>query len=203
MTRMTVNVTRPLIDRATQRDSRHCMIAEAIQADHEHFRNVSVDLATIRWTNPRTGKRYVALTPEPAAAALVAFDQGEAVEPFAFPMETIQVTASRKAIETMAEAQAAGRKRPRTAPRGVRSLTVGEDGRARIAGGETIPRGHLGGSAAVKAANHAARREATARLEQAEATDADLFPAPVPEAASNVRRSQARYRQYGRRVLKP
>lgn len=198
MTRITVNVTGPLIERATQRDSRHCMIAEAIQAENPHFKNISVDLSTIRWTNPRTRKRYIALTPEPAAAALVEFDQGRTVEPFTFPVETIQSTPVLVAVETTAEAQADGRRHPRKRRgpkgRGGRELKVSpSDGRARIEGGEPLRTGHLAGGAIPPAAADVRRAEAR---EAAAAT-------VVAEGASNVVRSQSRFRQYGRRLLKP
>jgi len=68
------------------------MIAEAIKRDHPHYERVMVDLATIRWSNPTTNKRYVALTPESAAYGLVEFDQGHEVEPFAFTAHVVQVT---------------------------------------------------------------------------------------------------------------
>ena len=57
-----VKITRELIERATQRDSRHCMIAEAIKAANPRYLNISVDLQTIRYTDPRTRKRYTCLT---------------------------------------------------------------------------------------------------------------------------------------------
>jgi hypothetical protein len=71
-----VKVTRELIERATQRDSRHCMIAEAIKAANPRYLNIAVDLQTIRYTDPRTRKRYTCLTPQTAGHALVEFDQG-------------------------------------------------------------------------------------------------------------------------------
>jgi hypothetical protein len=139
-----VSVTAPLIERATQRDSRHCMIAEAITAARPTFRNVIVDLATIRWTNPRTGKRYIALTPEAAAMALVAFDQGKQVDPFDLALTPIQSTPSTRSKETSAEARAAGRKYPRReAPSRTRKLTTDSKGRPKIEGGDPLPTGHL------------------------------------------------------------
>lgn len=139
-----VSVTQPLIERATQRDSRHCMIAEAITAARPEFQRVMVDLATIRWTNPRTGKRYIALTPEKAAVALVAFDQGEEVEPFDLNLVPIQITSGRKVVETRAEAEAAGRKVPRkSSTRSRRKVSVDTKGQPTIEGGVPLPAGEL------------------------------------------------------------
>jgi hypothetical protein len=144
MTTLKVTVTAPLIERATQRDSRHCMIAEAILAARPDFRHVMVDLATIRWTNPRTAKRYVALTPEKAAVALVAFDQGHEVEPFDLSLTPIQSTPTVKQTETKAEARDAGRLFPsREQARGKRKVKVDGNGQPTIEGGAPLPMGEL------------------------------------------------------------
>ncbi len=76
------------------------MIAEALTTAHPHFTFVLVDLATIRWSNPKTGKRYVCLTPEVAARELVRFDQGEPITPFSFGLKPIQVTPRQVVIES-------------------------------------------------------------------------------------------------------
>jgi hypothetical protein len=129
-----VHVTEALIDRATERDSRHCMIAEAIQLARPHFRGVMVDLQTIRWSNPRTRKRYICLTPENAARALVAFDQGDAIDPFSVSLRPIQVTDSIRALPS--EEGKPRRKRPS------RHRELQPDGRT-VHGGQPLPTGHL------------------------------------------------------------
>ncbi len=149
MTTLKVSITTPLIERATERDSRHCMIAEAILAARPDFRQVIVDLATIRWTNPRTKKRYIALTPERAAVALVAFDQGQEIEPFDLSLDPIQTTpVESKKRESVAEAQAAGRtiatrKTISLNAQGSRVMKVDAEGRPKIEGGAVLPTGHL------------------------------------------------------------
>jgi hypothetical protein len=172
MASMKVAVTPELVERAVQRDSRHCMIAEAIKAQNPHFTKILVDLQTIRWSNPKTGKRYVCLTPEVAAAALVRFDQGEAIEPFDFSLKTTQIT------PTTTVAAKTGGHGPKTL-----------DGQLTIHGGLPTRTGHLGGGSDVHAADRAAKREQAAS------------PAPVSGDESNVKRSTSRYRQYGRRIL--
>jgi hypothetical protein len=118
------------------------MIAEAIKEQNPHFERILVDLQTIRWTNPRTGKRYVCLTPEVAGAALVAFDQGHGIEPFAFSVRTTQITPTAKVAR-------------RTGGHGPKQL----DGQMTIHGGRPTRTGHLGGGSSVKAADKAAKRE--------------------------------------------
>lgn len=175
------NVTQALVDRATKRDSRHCMIAEAIQAARPDYKNVTVDLATIRWTNPRTGKRYVALTPQEARVALVAFDQGHEVQAFELTVTPIQATPTSKPT---GERAANGRLKRSQAGRGQQQLTE----RGTIVGGEPLPEGHLRGGANVTSANAAAKRERER-------------PQPTGDE-SNVELSSRRYRQYGLAQLK-
>lgn len=89
-----VIVTEDIIEAAIPRDSSHCMIAEAIKKAFPGARNVSVDLQTIRFTDPEKPLRYTYLTPRPAAVALVNFDSGEKPEPFAVRLHGAHVTAS-------------------------------------------------------------------------------------------------------------
>lgn len=82
--RVKVIVTQEIIDNACRRDSSHCMIADAIKAavPSSHFR--SVDVATIRFTDPEKRMRFIWLTPRIAQEKLVQFDQGKKVQPFSF-----------------------------------------------------------------------------------------------------------------------
>lgn len=61
-------------DKARQSDSGGCLIADRIK--EQGYTSVSVDMATIRFTDPETGMRYTYLTPEQAQYILLAFDQG-------------------------------------------------------------------------------------------------------------------------------
>jgi len=47
-----VAVDRPAIDIAIRNDSRHCLIAEAIKLAYPKFTHISVDLQTIRFSDP-------------------------------------------------------------------------------------------------------------------------------------------------------
>ncbi len=86
--RMAVSVTAEDIGAAVPKDSAHCMIADAIKRQLPHTRNVSVDLATIRWTDPSTGMRITYLTPGVAQERLLQFDEGVELEPFTFRLPT-------------------------------------------------------------------------------------------------------------------
>jgi len=70
------HVTDEILDRAMRKDSRACAIALAIEAARPGLKNVSVDLATIRYTDPKSGKRYIHLTPGIAVHTLTAQDRG-------------------------------------------------------------------------------------------------------------------------------
>lgn len=104
--RVTVSIDETMIDNAIRRDSRHCMIAEAIQALLPGMTSVTVDVSTIRFSDPKKRLRYVYYTPPRAAWAIVHFDQGIKPDAFTFNLRnasTITRTASGK--RPAAEAQ--------------------------------------------------------------------------------------------------
>lgn len=79
---VTLEVTRTIIEASRQQDSRHCMIATAVKMAVPNARFVSVDVQTIRFTDPVKRLRYTYLTPRVAQVALVNFDMGDLPEPF-------------------------------------------------------------------------------------------------------------------------
>src|SRR5258708_3241340 len=60
------------------------IIAEAVRAARPDVRNVSVDLSTIRWTDPKTGRRVKFATPIVLRDALLSLAGGVAPQPFRF-----------------------------------------------------------------------------------------------------------------------
>jgi hypothetical protein len=92
--RVTIEVTQEVIDTSTQRDSSHCMIADALAKAVPNAKFISVDLATIRFTDLAAGRRYIYLTPRKAQEALLAFDQGEKPEPFTLRIAGAHVLAT-------------------------------------------------------------------------------------------------------------
>lgn len=89
--RVTVVVTKDIIDRSEERDSSHCMIAEAVKQAVPNAQKVSVDLQTIRFTDPEKRLRYIYLTPRQAQIALILFDQGKHNDPFTVFLRGAQV----------------------------------------------------------------------------------------------------------------
>jgi hypothetical protein len=89
-----VEVTEETISHAAKRDSQHCMIADAVRAAFPDAKAISVDLATIRFTDPRKGLRYTYLTPRMAQVELVKFDQGIKTQPFKFRLRAAHVSRS-------------------------------------------------------------------------------------------------------------
>lgn len=71
-----IAITQEQYDRAVQSDSGGCLIADAIRAQYPKLNHVSVDMATIRVTDPDRDQRYIYLTPPAAQHALLSFDQG-------------------------------------------------------------------------------------------------------------------------------
>lgn len=85
--RVTVNVSQDVIDVATRRDSSHCMIADAVKLAVPNASAISVDLASVRWTDRSKGLRYIYLTPRIGQLNLLRFDQGDVdIEPFKFEL---------------------------------------------------------------------------------------------------------------------
>ena len=60
------------------------LIAAAIRAARPEVRNIAVDLGTIRWTDPKTGRRVAFATPRVVRDALLALAGGAVPQPFRF-----------------------------------------------------------------------------------------------------------------------
>lgn len=95
-----IRVTNDHIAPAVRRDSSHCMIQIAIEQQIPNAKAISVDLQTIRWSDPTVGKRYIWLTPRPAQEMLIAFDRGwdDLIEPIAFELRNAHVVPMRKTV---------------------------------------------------------------------------------------------------------
>ena len=107
---VTLNITDEIIDRAIRADSGGCVIADAIKAQVPNATGVSVDLATIRFSDKPAGKRYIYLTPDAAQLCVFAFDRG--LRPAAQKLtltRPVQVTAIRAASRPEREARQARR----------------------------------------------------------------------------------------------
>jgi len=95
--RLKVNVESEHIALAMPHDSGHCMIADAITDGYKFAKHVSVDLATIRFTDAKSSLRYVFLTPPIVQQSLLDFDQGVEIKPFQFQLRTaMQIAPKRK-----------------------------------------------------------------------------------------------------------
>jgi hypothetical protein len=79
--KLTITVTEEIIKNAEARSSSHCMWADAVRVAFPTAKSVSVDVQTIRFTDPDKKLRYVYLTPRAAQVSLVLFDQGIHTEP--------------------------------------------------------------------------------------------------------------------------
>lgn len=81
-----IRVKEKHIQQAVKRDSRHCMIADAIKAQIPDAKYILVDVQSIRWSDLKKGERYQYFTPTQAQQAILKFDQGKPVEPFTFQL---------------------------------------------------------------------------------------------------------------------
>lgn len=76
-----LDITEEIIETATRRDSSHCVVADALRAARPDVQRISVDLQSIRFTDPKDGKRYIFWTPSTAQNIVLGFDQGIRPEP--------------------------------------------------------------------------------------------------------------------------
>lgn len=90
--RKDLEVTQDDIDGAMRQNSHSCMIADAIKRQVKGAKNVSVDLATIRWTDTIKNRRIVCLTPPACQDGLCRFDLGINPKPFRFNLRSTQIT---------------------------------------------------------------------------------------------------------------
>ena len=60
------------------------IIVEAVRAARPDVRNIALDLGTIRWTDPKTGRRATFATPAVVRDALLGLADGIRPEPFRF-----------------------------------------------------------------------------------------------------------------------
>src|SRR6266478_3170476 len=92
--RFTIKVSQERIDTSVERDSAHCMFADAIGDCIPSSERRSVDLQTIRWSDKNTGKRYVYLTPRKVQEYIINFDAGakEKITPFEVVLKNGQTT---------------------------------------------------------------------------------------------------------------
>lgn len=87
-----LEVSEEIISKSLARDSTHCMVAETLKAAMPEATGISVDLSTIRFTDPKKGLRFTYLTPRIAQVQLVNFDQGRKPEPFSFVLRGAHIT---------------------------------------------------------------------------------------------------------------
>lgn len=139
---VTVNVTAEIIERSRPRDSRHCMIAEALRVAYPDAAKIAVDLATIRFTDRSKGLRYTYLTPRLGQAALVQFDQKVIPPPFSMRLRGAQVTRAGSSPTALTPAQQKQRERAAQQSVVARSRLVNRRDGGNVAdrvGGKTPP----------------------------------------------------------------
>lgn len=93
-----IDVPQKVIDFALQNNSGHCVAADAIKLAMPYARNVCVDIQTIRWSDPRKGLRYMALTPRQVQVYILNWDQGLVPLPFSFRLRSAQIVRMKKTL---------------------------------------------------------------------------------------------------------
>lgn len=95
---LTVDIKPHHIKDGIARDSRKCIIAEAIRESHPDWTHIAVDVATIRATDPQRGIRSVWITPLALQRIILAVDQGDrkAIKPLKIKVAAAMATPSFK-----------------------------------------------------------------------------------------------------------
>jgi len=93
--RVKIDVTQKQIDDAVLKDSSHCMIQQAVKACVPSARMISVDIQTIRWSDPTKGLRYTYLTPRIGQVNIIRWDEGIKPQPYGFYLRGAQVSEMR------------------------------------------------------------------------------------------------------------
>ena len=88
-----ITVTERDINEGIVRHSSHCAVAVAIKRTLPGTIKHSMDLATIRYSDPEKKLRYICLTPRPVQRYIVDFDKGSQIHPFSFWLRPIQILA--------------------------------------------------------------------------------------------------------------
>jgi hypothetical protein len=140
--KVVVNVTDEVIAKSVPRDSGHCMVADAVKLAYPNAQHISVDIQTIRFSDPTKGLRYTYLTPRTAQVSLVEFDMGTHPEPFSFQLRNGHTTSMKRVNPETGKATKRG-----TGSKGVNVMksmsSAGGDGVPRVVGGTLPPTGAL------------------------------------------------------------
>lgn len=109
--RVELKVTEDEIRVAVQKDSSHCLWAEAVRVAYPDASHISVDLQSIRFSDRKKRLRYTYLTPRPIQVGIVDFDQGVTPEPVTCLLRNGQVTemAGTRSNVALSDAQIAQR----------------------------------------------------------------------------------------------
>jgi len=148
--RVTATVTPERIAESVRGSSGHCMIAEAIKDAYPGFTGITVDLSTVRFSEPAKQLRYTFFTPRPAQEALIMFDQGVIPPPFDVVLKrAVQITRSAKWKKRREPSGGGGRGDPSSSASLGSRRAQKEGGGAipTIVGGQPLPLGLLLGKA--------------------------------------------------------
>ena len=111
--RLAFDVPADVIADATQANSANCMIAVALKRALPHAQAVSVDLATIRYTDKERRERFIYLTPPTAQAALLLYDAGGQPEPFSVRANVAQIVPMNRGRKVKTDGAKATQGRPK------------------------------------------------------------------------------------------
>ena len=135
-----IAITEEIINKACRRDSRHCMIAEAIREQIQGATFIAVDMMTIRFSVPEKGLRFSYHTPPLAQDALARFDRGIEVDPFTIKLKNGHAISM---VQHVKENDGVSRRKKKIHDLGPKKMKIKHGGKhgieTEIIGGEAIP----------------------------------------------------------------
>lgn len=159
---LNVRIAPEAYERAVKSKSGGCLIADQIKDQYPHLSKVTVDMATIRVSDRKDGKRYTYLTPSSAQHLLLSFDQG-------WPNPIDEVVLKRAVVVTPITRARYGNnsKEERAAARAAKIAEL----EAKVAAGEDLTRGEASALAKMRNAKEAPDRPSTTGPKEVKVTD--------------------------------
>lgn len=94
-----LEVTQEVIDCAEACNAARCLIALAVRNKMPDATRFLADIHSIRWTDPKSGMRYMFKTPSIVADSIESFDNGRHVDPFTVVITGYAVVYSTKDVK--------------------------------------------------------------------------------------------------------
>ena len=146
-----IHVTKEDYEAAVPGSSSHCAVEVAIKRMFPEFKFISVDIQSIRWSDPKHDVRHMALTPQPIARNILEFDAVRVPGDISFYLRSVMQTPmlhgrhGEKSFQYgTADQSAAKLRKPKVKATGKRNGKSSHvNGVPTVVGGSLPPRAHM------------------------------------------------------------